>query len=311
MLLKILLHTFLFIEFSHQINEECLCIDMKRHEIHEKEIIPLTTFLTADFNIRFQIAFENKDGVLDMDYIKVKPDSYEIKRKRNRVESVEKNNVSIPLGWVHMNITMDKNIFSIDPFNVKMIPDFPMQHLTIASQFMSSCKQGTPSWKIVRDQAVTLPLNGLGRNRISFTSEKDFSPFISINSFDLHLTYDSGVFLKTSGKKLPTNIYELIVENEKDMLRLLYQEEGCDVYSLASLKVKTVLENITVGTVDEDFTLILEPREHQTRKCENISTTTESLGGLAGQTQHVQPRDAPIGTDNGSTLNLSEYLSLL
>ncbi|CAL4216584.1 unnamed protein product, partial [Meganyctiphanes norvegica] len=160
------------------------------------------------------------------------------------------------------------------------------------------------SWKIVKDQAVNVPLNGLGRNRISFTSEKEFSPSISINNFDLHLTFDSGLFIKTSGRKLPANTYVLIVENEDDMLRLKYQEKGCDVYSLASLKVKTVLQNITVGTLDEEFMLVLEPREHHTRKCKNISTTTETADELTEPILHGQLRNKDTNSDITSTPNL-------
>ncbi|CAL4160488.1 unnamed protein product, partial [Meganyctiphanes norvegica] len=139
MWLKIILHIFLFIELSCQINEECLCTEMKRHEISNEEIIPLTAYLTDELNIRFQIAFENKDGVLDMDYIKLKPESSEIKRKRNRIEKTEKINASIPLGWIHMNISVGKNYISFSPYIDKITPDFPMQHLTIASHYMSAC----------------------------------------------------------------------------------------------------------------------------------------------------------------------------
>ncbi|CAL4076033.1 unnamed protein product, partial [Meganyctiphanes norvegica] len=161
---------------------------------------------------------------MDLDYIEVLPNSYEIKRKRNGITKTEKSNTSIPLGWVNMNISVSKQVLSISPYIENITPEYQMQHLIIASQYLASCPEGTPSWKIASDKAVIVPLNGQGRSKISFKSEKEFSPFITIISYKYYLTYESGIILGTNGTKLPANTYSFIVENEYNTIRLLYQE---------------------------------------------------------------------------------------
>ncbi|CAL4175708.1 unnamed protein product, partial [Meganyctiphanes norvegica] len=216
--LLILLHVFLFTGWSCQIAEECRCKRVVSHKIIREVNIPVTAFITNENDIRLQIAFENKDEAYYMDFISVKRESHEITRRRNLDFSQTKlvNSVSqMPLGWVNMNITLNKHAIHIIPYIEKIITDFPMQEIIISANYMTSCTQGTPFWNIVRNQSVVVPISGLSRSRLSVSSLKEFSPLISLNGDKFNFTLELKKVLKTSSLKLAADIYYFIIENDQ------------------------------------------------------------------------------------------------
>ncbi|CAL4195672.1 unnamed protein product, partial [Meganyctiphanes norvegica] len=249
---------------------ECICKDTIKHYITEESNIPVTAFMTEDNYITLNLAFENKDEALDMDFITIKRESYEITKIRNTErENIKSFNLSspMPFGWINMSIIVNKHEIQIKPYMDKIVSEFTIRQIIIASKNMTSCDKGTPSWKIARDQSVEVPLNGLSTSRVSITSPKDFSPVFSILGNKYYFAKELGVILGTSGSKLPGNIYSFVIENDNDTISVTHQQEECGA-PIAFFKLQTILTNITVSSLDEDFILTLEPTVNKIKACE-------------------------------------------
>ncbi|CAL4079259.1 unnamed protein product, partial [Meganyctiphanes norvegica] len=259
---------------------DCICKDNIRHYITEESNIPVTVFMTKENYITLTLAFENKDEALDMDFITLKQESYEITKIRN-IERTYTNTTDLshpmPFGWINMDIIFNKHEIQVTPYMDKIVSDFPFRHIIISSKKWTSCDKGTPSWKVTKYQSVEVPLNGLSTSRISISSTREFSPVLNILGNKYYFANEVGVILGPSGSKLPGNTYSFVIENDNDTIKLFHQKEECGT-QIAFLKLNTILTNITASTLDEDFILMLEPTVNQIKVCETSPSPAEGKG---------------------------------